>query len=173
MVYLIDGNNLLYAAHTHLPGPAIGRQRLCEILADWARQTAADLTVVFDGPPPRPGVIQQMQAPNLTVVFSGPRSADEVIEELIERAPAPAAMYVITGDRAIQSAARRRRCRCLTSADFARGLASPPPSTLSENLPPAPPPEKPGALLPEETDEWLRRFDFDPDQPPDDLDLIR
>ena len=171
MVYLIDGNNLLHAAHAHMPGPAVGRQQLCEVLGRWACRTAADLTVVFDGPPPRPGLEQQMLATKIGVVFSVPRSADEVIEEMVERASAPAQIHVVTSDRAIQSVARRRRCVCLESADFARELGTPPQPRDDDSTATEPPPEKPGPPRPEETEEWLRRFDFS--QPSDDADLGR
>ncbi|MFH0981087.1 MAG: NYN domain-containing protein [Planctomycetota bacterium] len=173
MDYLIDGNNLLYAAHAYLPGPPIGRQQLCELLGRWGRRAATGLIVVFDGPRPPPGLEEQMRAANLAVVFSAPRSADEVIEEMIERASRPAQLHVITSDRAIQSAARYRRCPCTASADFARELATPAATTPSEAPPPSPPTEKPDRLLPEETNAWLREFDFDPDQPPDPTDLMR
>ena len=172
MLYLIDGNNLLHAAHAHMPGPPVGRQRLCELLGRWGVRNATDLTVVFDGPRPRPTFERQMRAADITVIFSAPRSADEIIEEMIEQAPTPSDIHVVTGDRAIQSVARWRRCACVESADFARELAMPPPPARDEQVP-QPPPEKPGAIPREETDEWLRRFEYDPDQPPDDTDLMR
>jgi len=172
MVYVIDGNNLLYAAHAHMPGPHAGRQRLCEILGQWASRSATDLTVVFDGPRPRPTFEQQMRSANITLIFSAPRSADEVIEDMIERTAAPAQMHVVTSDRAIQSVARNRRCPCIESADFARELASPTRSAPSDDPPPPAPPEKPDAPTPDQADAWLREFNFDPDQPPDDTDLM-
>lgn len=171
-MYLIDGNNLLFAARAGLPGPPVGRQQLCEVLGRWARRTGVDLTIVFDGPHPRPGLEQQMLAAKIGVVFSVPRSADEVIEEMIEGAPVPSQIRVVTSDRAIQSVARGRRCVCIESADFARELGAAPRDEGAAAVEP-PPPEKPGPLRPEETEEWLRRFNLGPDQPSDDADLTR
>lgn len=171
MLYLIDGNNLLHAAHAHMPGPPVGRQRLCELLGRWRVRNAVELTVVFDGPRPRPTLEQQMRAAGITIVFSAPRSADEIIEDMIEQARMPGQIHVVTGDRAIQSVARRRRCPCVESADFARELVVPTAPTEGEQVPP--PPEKPDAMPREEADEWLRRFEYDPDEPPDDTDLMR
>ncbi len=173
MIHLIDGNNLLHATHAHLPVPPVGRQQLCALLGRWARQRGTDLTVVFDGPRPRAAFEQQMQAMGVTVIFGASRSADEVIEEMIELSPVPGEIHLVTSDRAIQSVARHRRCACIESADFARELVPTSPSSRKREPPPTPQSEKPDTLPPEETDEWIRRFKFDPDQPPDDLDLIR
>lgn len=173
MLHLIDGNNLLYASHAHLPGPPAGRQRLCEILGRWARDRAAKVIIVFDGPRPRPGLEQQMRVADMQVIFSAPQSADEVIEDMIEQAAAPAQTRVVTSDRAIQSVARHRRCPCVESADFARELAAPAPPTPDRQPPSPQPPEKPSEPGPLETDAWLREFEFDPDQPPDGADLMR
>lgn len=175
-VYVIDGNNLLYAAHAEWPGPPAGRQRLCELLGRWAAGASTELTVVFDGPAPGAGLCEQMRAGGITVVFSAGRSADEVIEEMIERAARPAEIRVVTSDRAIQSAARYRQCTCIEAADFARRLASPQLSFEAEKgstEPPPAPPEKPEELKRQEAHDWLRRFDYDPDEPPDIADLMR
>ena len=161
-MYLIDGNNLLYAAHRQLPGPEVGRQRLCELLGRWGRRERAELTVVFDGPRPPTGLEAQMRAGGVEVLFGVSRSADELIEEMIERSPAPANLRVVTGDRAIQSVGRRRRCPCIDADKFASGLiATPPPKPVG----PKAPPEKPEQISPAETEEWLRRFALDSEPP--------
>ena len=113
-----------------------------------------------------------MQTRRVRIEFSAPRSADLLIEELIEQAEQPSQMCVVTGDRAIQSVARRRRCVCVSSAAFARELAAPaPPPPRPEPAPDAP--EKPDGLRRDETDAWLRQFNFDPDEPPDENEWLR
>ena len=161
-MYLIDGNNLLFAAHRQLPGPEVGRQHLCELLGRWGRGERADLTVVFDGPRPLPGLEAQMRAAGIRVLFGASRSADEVIEEIIERSPLPAELTVVTSDRAIQSVARRRRCECIDADQFATGMVAAPEQDPPEHKRP---PEKPGCISPAETEEWIRRFAADGEQP--------
>ncbi len=164
MRFLIDGNNLLHA-YAEIVGPAIGREPLCRVLGQWALRASAEAVVVFDGPPPPPGVRQQMQLDRLDVRFSGPRSADDLIEEVIEHAPSPASLCVVTSDRALAAAGRHRRCRWVKAQDFVAMLSAPPDTDRPAE---APPPEKPPAPGPQETDDWLRRFGMMPDEPPDD-----
>jgi hypothetical protein len=169
--YLIDGNNLLHAVHPYGPGAPIGREWLCEILGGWARRTASSVAVIFDGAPPPAGLLGQMRATGLEVEFSAPQTADDVIEALIAAAVRPVELHVVTSDHAIQSAARARKCICVDSEVFAETLFAP-----AEAAPPPPPalgPEKPDAPSPGESDQWLRQFDYDPDQPPDETDLMR
>lgn len=172
MECLIDGNNLLYAAHAYGPGGApIGREWLCELLGRWARRTATSVVMVFDGPAPHEGLQGQMRATGIDVRFSAPRSADEVIEDHIAEAVRPGDLRIVTSDHAIQHAARARRCACVDSEVFAEELfareASPPPH------PPPQIPEKPAPPSQPETDAWLRGFEYNPDEPPDETDVMR
>lgn len=173
MEYLIDGNNLLYTAHSHGPAPAIGRERLCELVGRWAKRTTSRVTMIFDGPPPAPAFHQQMRAAGIEVLFSAPRSADEVIEDRIASAPLPVELCIVTSDHAIQSAARARRCRYVESDAFVEELFAPPLPPAAPPPPPSAPPEKPSGPSPGESDGWLRQFDYDPDEPPDETDLMR
>ncbi|MCP4593931.1 MAG: hypothetical protein GY842_24620 [bacterium] len=163
MTYLIDGNNLLHAAPHHLPGPAVGRQRLSELLGWWSRQVQTEVTVVFDGAEPRPSLAAQMRASGIDLLFSSPRTADEVIEDIIATTRYPAQLCVVSGDRAIQSVARRHRCTTMDSGAFARELAAllAPRKDDAARLPASTPPEKPESVSREEADEWMREFDVD------------
>ena len=75
---------------------------------------------------------------------------------------------MVSTDRVIRKAARRRRCRISLSEQFAEALldgarrASQPPA-LGE------PPEKRAGLTEEQSQEWLREFQID-DQAADDAD---
>ncbi|MCH7700918.1 MAG: NYN domain-containing protein [Planctomycetes bacterium] len=169
MLILIDGNNLLHAAHGELEEYDLGRVRLCDRLGRWAAPTAHQVFVVFDGPDPPTGIQQQMRAAGLEVRFSGPRSADELIEETIEQSQSPGRLWVVTSDRAIQSVARHRRCRCTSSADFLIHLTTPDPKP-EPKTPPAPTPGDERSR--ENADHWLRTFGYDPAEPADDTDLM-
>ncbi len=57
------------------------------------------------------------------VIYAGPgRDADSLIERLIEAEHAPKRMSVVSSDRRLQKAARRRRARVIPSDDFLRSL---------------------------------------------------
>ncbi len=153
MRYILDGNNLL-----HIYATGLGRHALCNVVGAWAARNRAEVIVVFDGPPPTPGVWQQMRACGLDVRFSEARKADEVIEDLIEQAASPANVSVVTSDRGPGTAARRRGCRWIRSQEFAAMLDEPPTAPAP---PPPPTPEKPAAV-PGDTDAWLREFGLEP-----------
>ena len=66
---------------------------------------------------------------------------------------------MVSTDRQIRQAARRRRCKIVRSEDFAKLLIR-----LSEappKGPPAEPPEKRRGLPPGEADKWLKEFGLD------------
>ena len=104
------------------------------------------------------------------------RDADGLIERLISEHTAPRRLLVVSDDRRLRTAARRRRAGWLGSAAFLGHLAED--ATSSRG---APGPEKPGPLDPEETDAWLREFgfgtedaeDWRPEPSRDDLDMRR
>lgn len=61
---------------------------------------------------------------NVEIAFAGPgRDADSAIERLIERDSAPKRLLVVSSDRRILAAARKRRCAALTSDAFLHRLA--------------------------------------------------
>jgi len=169
MLILIDGNNLLHAAHGELETYDLGRVRLCDRLGRWAGSTDHQVVVIFDGPAPPTGIQQQMRAAGLEVRFSGPRSADELIEKTIEQSKSPSTLWLVTTDRAIQSVARHRRCRCMSSADFLTHLTGPNPEPAGKTPPPLRPRDEPEE---KNADHWLRTFGYDPDEPPDATDLM-
>jgi predicted RNA-binding protein with PIN domain len=107
---LIDGNNLLFAVRNHAPLPSVGRETMVRIIDRWARQTDSAVTIVFDGPPPREGLAQQLATGCVHVRFSSPQSADDVIIALLKSIRDPSKVRVVTGDTAIRHEARRRRC---------------------------------------------------------------
>ena len=162
MPVVIDGYNLLHAARGMEGGSQLGRRQLCEMVAAWSRNTGEPVVLVFDGAAPSDALASQLHAEGVDVVYSGVgRSADEVINEQVRASSAPRRLMVVSTDRDIRQAARRRRCRYATSSEFLELMVrvlSRPPRVPSE------PPEKRKGTPPDEVDDWLRRFGFDPEE---------
>ena len=155
MPYLIDGNNLIYALAD--AGRQVGRSGLCNLLMPLL--TGGTVTTVFDGPPPPGQMVRQIEQTGITVKYSSDRPADEVIIEHIQANSAPRRLTVVSTDREIRQAARRRRCQSVTSQDFA---------ILLEKLAQAPtqrspsePPEKTDGLGGKHVDGWMKEFGFE------------
>jgi hypothetical protein len=149
MPVLIDGNNLIFA----LPD-SVGRSGLCDKLSTLLEKEP-QICVVFDGPPPPGGLAGQIEATGIEVRYSAGRTADEVIMELISAHTAPRRLTVVSSDREIRKAARRRRCMVLTSPQFAKQLQeeSPRPSPPFQE-----PKEKQRGLTEQQSSEWLKEF---------------
>jgi predicted RNA-binding protein with PIN domain len=102
MPYLIDGNNLLGS----WGGPRGDDDRRAEVVrrvSAFCRARNVKATVVFDGHPLRPDMAaQELGLVSLRVPPPG-QDADTVIRELVERAPRPAELIVVTSDKALYS----------------------------------------------------------------------
>lgn len=86
----------------------------------------------------------------------GKREADELIEDLISRSTAPRRLTVVSSDHRIRKAARKRRCRWLTSEAFLQMLLAD--ASRSQR-----PGGKPGftrqvPLKPGQVRDWLTHF---------------
>jgi len=159
MPVLIDGNNLLFAVRNATPQRPASRPTLCLHLGQWARRTRQKVTVVFDGPKPSRQRAQQIGAPGIAVSFSGSGvSADDIIIALINSDSAPRRLVVVSSDRQVMRAARRRRAQAIGAAEFwsrlERDLARPRPRRLE-------PPEKRRGLRADEADRWMRELGMD------------
>ena len=153
--YLIDGNNLIYALAD--AGREVQRAGLCKLLEPLLAH--GRVTTVFDGPPPPGPMAKQIEATGVTVHYSSGRSADEVIIEQIQANSAPRRLTVVSTDREIRQAAKRRKCRSVTSQDFAvrlEKLAEPP-----RRRGPSEPPEKTEGLDGKHVAEWMKEFGYD------------
>ncbi len=157
MPLLIDCYNVLHAEKpATLAG--LGEASLCGLLAasPWAR---SGVTVVCDGRP-KPHSPDPEAVGAVVLIFSGAgRSADDVIIELIEKDSAPRRLTVVSSDRAIRKAARRRRARDWSSEEFLSRLAKaarPSGGAASSGKPAS------GPLPDEQVDRWLDWFGIDP-----------
>jgi predicted RNA-binding protein with PIN domain len=102
MPYLIDGNNLLGS----WGGPRGLDDRRSEVVrrvAAFCRARNVRATVVFDGHPLRPDMAAQDLGPLSLRVPPAGTDADTVIRELVERAPRPSELIVVTSDKALYS----------------------------------------------------------------------
>ena len=102
MPYLIDGNNLLGS----WGGPAPDDDRRAEVVrrvSAFCRARGARATLVFDGGPLRPELVNQELGPLSLRVPPPGQDADEVIRDVVERAQRPSDWIVVTSDKALYS----------------------------------------------------------------------
>ncbi len=160
MPVVIDGNNLLYAANgVGTRALRIGRSMLCDVVGSWAERRAERVHVVFDGRAPGAARAVQIGHSAIKVTYSGTGvSADAVLADILEKDSAARRLLVISSDRAVQKAAKRRRAQAMRSEDFwimiERDLARPTPRR-------AEPEEKEAGSSPEATEQWLDEFGLD------------
>ena len=156
MPYLIDANNLMHALAP--VGYAVDREGLCELLGEaFAHEK---VHVVFDGAEQTLAHTEFMLATGVDLSYAAGRSADAVIEERIAADSAPRRLTVVSTDHRIRSAARRRRCRSVTSEDFARQIQARLAPDAHRRRP-GMPQQKTDGLSPAETERWLREFGLD------------
>lgn len=161
MPLLIDCYNVL---HTTMPASLAGLDEagLCQALArsPWAGRR---IVVVCDGVV-KPHSPAASPAAGVQLVYSGPsRSADDVIISLIARDTAPRRLSVVTNDREIQKAARRRRAKVLSCERFIGALAA---AQGQRKVKPASAGKKDRyggapALSPGQVEQWMREFGID------------
>jgi hypothetical protein len=128
-ILLIDGYNLLHAAgmaqHDYRPGDLLRcRMRLLKWLLE--KLSAAEIrtaTVVFDARDPPPDRPAQVVVSGLKVLFANPEGdADVFIQNWLTRHPSPRRVTLVSGDRALQRAARGCGSKSVSSIDFFRDL---------------------------------------------------
>ena len=160
--YLIDGNNLMYALHE--AGAPVGQEGLCALLRELA-SSGEKVCVVFDGPSPPEAATAEITEHGVEVAFSGRKIADELIVQRIATNTAPRRLTVVSTDREIRRAGRKRRCKIVLSEQFAQALLRA--ARPAGRAAPAEPREKRHGLDPQQAQAWLREFGLDDGtQPP-------
>jgi predicted RNA-binding protein with PIN domain len=148
--YLIDGNNLLGS----WGGPRDGNDRRMEVVrrvSAFCRARGARALIVFDGHPLRGDLATQDLGPVSLRVPPPGQDADTVIRELLDRAPRPADLVVVTSDKALYSYAKTMGASVLRAHEWnATEQRLAPPSTGSAQG------EKPERE--DDVEGWLRRF---------------
>lgn len=114
--------------------------------------------IICDG---RPQTLQTpLDDPLTSLRFSHPRTADEVIEEMVTASTAPRRLLVVSSDRQVLRAARRRRCHTITSEAFLQQLLRDHQTVQDAG---ERGPRRPIDPLPrKETRRWLEQFGVDP-----------
>lgn len=155
MPIIIDGYNLLHSIQKNSEQfDSISDLTLCRILDVYLKKTDQKGCVVFDGigPPDKNG----FDAVNfLEVFFSGTRlDADTVIENKIKSNSAPKGLKVVSDDRRLRDAARRRKAISVRCDNFWVDVQR----ALSRDRLAAEPAEKQTGLNEIETKLWLKFF---------------
>jgi predicted RNA-binding protein with PIN domain len=167
MSLVIDGYNLAYEVgwltRRQRGSGALERARerlLNFIVHSLDEKQASRTTVVFDAKKLPPGVSAEQQRSGIKILFAeNYDDADAMIEELIEHCGAPKALTVVSSDRRIMAAAKRRRATPLRSGEWyelmlqARTKQVSEPHTAEEFA------KKSATEIPSaELDYWLRKF---------------
>ena len=170
MGYLFDGYNVYHAAcKLKEEWSHIIPLTLCQLIAEDMCRLHDRAVVVFDGNMPRGWQADGLDSARIRVVYSGSGlEADAILEKLIRKDSAPRRLMVVSSDRQVCRAARRRRARSISSAEYLQQLDA-------RSQQPAPvqrePDQKWHGLSEDETAEWLDLFEIDQelDEPSDDL----
>ena len=160
MLLIIDGYNLLHASGVFGDerGPRgfeKSRLALLDMLVDLLGDRAADTIVVFDAARAPDGLPARLVHGGIRVWFAREYpDADSLIEELVEDDHAPASLVVVSGDRRLQAAARRRRATAVSSDEWLATMREQ--RRHRHRTADAKPPE-PG---PGDVENWLRHFGY-------------
>ena len=158
MTLIIDGYNLLHAsgvfgAERGPRGFEQSRVALLDMLVDLVGPAAADTIVVFDAARAPDGLPARLVHGGLRVWYAREYpDADSLIEELVEDDTAPGHLVVVSSDRRLQAAARKRRARAVGSDEW---LAEARAARRTRDAGP----EKPPAPGPDDVAFWKRYFD--------------
>ncbi|TWT72784.1 YacP-like NYN domain protein [Posidoniimonas polymericola] len=144
---LIDGYNLLHATDVHgsdrLAGTLQGaREALLAFIASrLVKRERARATIVFDAAGALPGLPDEYSYEGIHVLFARKYpDADAMLEALVESDRAPKELLVISGDRRVQRAARRRGAAWQGSAEWNRELRGRRPHAIQGQAPEKQPP---------------------------------
>jgi predicted RNA-binding protein with PIN domain len=165
---LLDAYNILHCTHK-LPGPyaLLTAPQLGQLL-DRIAYHPGPIYVVCDGSP-KPDEAQNLDMGRSRLVYAGPRprTADDVIEDLVERTTDRRNTTVVSNDRHVQRVARHRGCTVVSADDFVRDLTRSIHSASAANRSAADiarqGPEKP---LQADVRDWLKQFGYIKDTPP-------
>ncbi len=157
MPFIVDGYNLLHFIQKASEDfGAITDVQLCRIISEYLRQISEKGEVIFDGTGPRDKTGFD-NINNLEVFFSGLRSdADTVIEDKIKANTAPKRLTIVSSDRRLRDAARKRKATVVKSQVFWDNVQK----QLSRKARVKEPREKREGLNEGETEQWLKIFDL-------------
>lgn len=152
MRLLIDTFNVLHVTGVLPPGLAGPGVAGLAVLIKGSRWANTPVALVCDGMPPPNGSLRLPAG--IRTIYSGKIEADEVLERLIADSSAPARLLVISSDRRVRRAAKKRGSRDLGSEDFLRMLLEDRDrsrQTTSQTI-------RPANLRPGEVESWKTEF---------------
>jgi predicted RNA-binding protein with PIN domain len=155
MPLLLDAFNILHVTGVLPPEMAgIDVEGLADLI-ERSRFAREEVWLVCDGRRP-PGPSRRRERIALSYSGAG-HSADDWIKGLVERTSSPRTMTVVTNDRAIERAVKRRGASTMSSEAFLQALVDDHVARRRSR----PKPQKPEALTPRETKKWLAIFGLD------------
>ena len=130
MRYLIDGYNLLHAmgvlaGRVGPHGLEKARLALLGRLLALHADDPGRVTVVFDAARARAGAEREQEYNGLHILYALREEADDVIEAIIRRESTPRQLTVVSDDRRLKEAARRRQCPALGCLDYLEQVGRP------------------------------------------------
>jgi predicted RNA-binding protein with PIN domain len=156
MAVIIDGHNLLHSIQKEGPNAgAISDVQLCRIIGRYLKLIDEKGEIIFDGKGPRDKSGFD-NISNLEVFFAGLQSdADTVIEDKITANTAPKRLTIVSSDRRLRDAARKRKATVVKSQVFWDNLCR----QLARKKKTTPEPAgKRHGLSDGETELWLKIF---------------
>jgi uncharacterized protein len=159
MPHIIDGYNLLrWIQNADESMAALDEFSMGQILAEYLQIVRDHGHIVFDGigPPDKDDLIQLALHNPIEIYFSGSNTdADTVIEEKIADNSAPKSLIIVSTDRRIRAAARKRKATSVTSDVFWQVVLN----RLEKRKKPSPEPKaKQHGITESETDQWMDLF---------------
>lgn len=121
MPILIDAYNLYYHVQSVYAEQEISLTvgAYCRLIEDWSSVSGERVTLVFDGGVPKELDDSIADFSCVKFEFSGRVvTADDVIAEKVTQSTAPKLLTVVSSDNYIRSAAKKRRCKSLSSQEF-------------------------------------------------------
>ncbi len=159
MALIIDGYNLLRIIEAESDSAApMDVKELCDKLRAYLKTAKENAKIVFDGTGPldKTGI---EGGGRLSVIFSGThREADDIIEDLIRTDSAARLLKVVSNDRRIKHAAKKKKATPVPCDDFWKQLIK---TTEQANRRIAEPKGKAGGITESETDLWMKEFGLD------------
>ena len=120
MPLLIDGYNLLRTIQRDAFA-ALEDAQMCQLISDYLYRKRDTGKIVFDGiGPPDKSSLRNIKS--LEVLFSGQHEADEIIEDLILDNTAPKKLTVVSSDRRVKAAAKKRKATAIRVKIFGSNL---------------------------------------------------
>lgn len=157
MPIIVDGYNLFHTVKkTAEEFESLLEKQLCLILSAYLERINDYGWIIFDGTGPADKTSFEDLA-GLEVFFAGPETdADTIIEEEIIASTAPKRLWVVSNDRRLRSAARKRKAVSVRCETFWKEIMK----QLTRTVKTSPEPkQKFHGLTEAETDWWLDFFD--------------